>query len=322
MKEPKPYLLTIVSIFLIMSVALLATTAYLYFKKPSEPSVVYKINNISSNSIGSTKRDSLQKIYSATIRDLNESFAELSEKDTSTVQPKTGNIYSANGKNKDTSLAFDKLNKEINMILSDKSSNADLELAKNKINELQLMVDALKNKNNQIVKENEQLYNMLKQYTDTRKKNEAPLKTYEAPQSIIPKTSSNTAILKAEYVLLSAVTSTNFLDNETNQVDETDKLVASVMLKNYSSQNTVSEVMVVIRQPDGKVLQNSNWETGIFYSKDGKQIYSKKLRFNNSGGETKKLSFSLEAEKYLPGKYTVEVYYDGSVIGRAFKILS
>jgi hypothetical protein len=318
MKEPRPYLLTVVSIFLIVSVLLLATTAYLYVKKPSGLTVLSQNN---SSNITANTRDSLQKIYSATVKDLTASFAAMPATYKDSLEKQDEEINSSLKKAGDSSRDFDKLRNEINTILSDKSSNADLELAKIKINELQLMLDALKNKNNQIIKENEKLYNMLKQYTEEREKTESESKNNETPQ--ISKQKNNPApILKADYILLSAVTSTDFIDKETNQAEATDKLVATVTLRNNSSENTISEVMVVIRQPDGTVLQNSNWETGIFYTKEGKQIYSKKLRFNNSNGEVKRLNFSLESEKYFPGKYTMEVYYDGSIIGRAVKILS
>ena|SRR5436190_5222456 len=316
MKEPKPYLLTIVSIFLIVSVLLLATTAYLYFKKPSPLTAISQGNNLSSNT-----RDSLKKLYTATIKDLDASFAAIPANYTDSLKKEDENIDSLVKKSEDSSYAIDKLRNEISKILSDKSSNADFELAKTKINELQLMVDILKNKNNQIVKENEKLYDMLRVYTEDRKRNNSELKSVEAPQISAQKNNPVT-ILIADNILLSAVTTTDFIDKETSQAETTDKLVGSVTLKNTSNQNNISEVMVVVRQPDGKVLQNSNWETGVFYTKEGKQIYSKKLRFNNSAGEARKLNFSLEAEKYFPGKYTIEVYYDGSIIGRAVKMLS
>jgi len=316
MKEPKPYLLTIVSIFLIVSVLLLATTAYLYFKKPSTLTAISQGNNLSSNT-----RDSLKKIYTATIKDLDASFAAMPANYTDSLKKQDENNDSPVKKSEDSSYAFDKLRNEISKILSDKSSNADFELAKTKINELQLMVDILKNKNNQIVKENEKLYNMLRVYTEGGKRNNSELKSVEVPQISAQKNNPVT-ILIADNILLSAVTTTDFIDKETSQAETTDKLVGSVTLKNTSNQNNISEVMVVVRQPDGKVLQNSNWETGVFYTKEGKQIYSKKLRFNNSAGEARKLNFSLEAEKYFPGKYTIEVYYDGSIIGTAVKMLS
>lgn len=320
MKQTKPYLLTIVAIFLVISVGLLVTTIYLYFNSASQPVAVSPNKKKSSPKTISSTRDSLEKIYTATIKDLDASIA--------TVPAGNGNILNeqrlANNlpdkKATDTSAALEKLRNEINTLLSDKSPTPDFESAKAKINELQNLVNDLKNKNILITKENERLFGLLKQETNNIQKNETVLKNKNEEAAITIKIPA--PIFMADNIQVSATTSTDFLEKETTSAEETDKLVGSFNLKNNSNQNTVSEVMVVVVQPDGKVLQTSNWETGIFYTSAGKQIYSKKLRFNNNSGETKKLNFSLQAEKYLPGKYTIEVYHDGSVIGRAIKILS
>lgn len=79
--------------------------------------------------------------------------------------------------------------------------------------------------------------------------------------------------------------------------------------------------MVVILQPNGKVLQNSTWETGVFYTREGKQLYSNKLRFDHQAGENKKLQFAISADKFLPGKYLVQLYHNGAMIGKTQKLL-
>lgn len=318
MKEPKPYLLTLVTIFLLISVGLLATTIYLYFNNTSQTAVVFPGNKNGAVKTIISTRDSLEKIYSATIKDLNTSFAAapVSFNNISTGRPLTNNT--SEKKMNDSSSSVEKLRGEINTLLSDKSSIADLESAKAKINELQVLVNELKNKNSQIIKENEKLFSMLKQANNNTSKN-VLTNTSEEPVNVIKNAAP---VFKADNILVSATTSTDFFEKETNKANETDKLIGSFILKNNGNQNAVSEVMIVVVQPDGRILQTSNWETGIFYSSAGKQIYSKKLRLNNIGGESKKINFSLESEKYLPGKYIIELYCDGSVIGRTIKVLS
>ena len=317
MKQTKPYLLTIVAIFLVISVGLLVTTIYLYFNSASEAAAVSQ-NKKKSSSKG--ERDSLEKIYTATIQDLDASLAAIPGGYSDILNEQELANQLPGKKAADTSTTLEKLRNEINTLLSDKSPTPDLASAKTKISELQNLVDDLKNKNILITKENERLFAMLKKETNNTPKSETVFKNKNEEAAI---TTKNPAVIfKADNILVAATTSTDFLEKETTRAAETDKLVGSFNLKNTSNQNTVSEVMVVVMQPDGKILQTSNWETGIFYTSAGKQIYSKKLRFNNNSGETKTLNFSLQAEKYLPGKYTIEVYHDGSVIGRAIKILS
>jgi hypothetical protein len=320
MKEPKPYLLTLVTIFLLISAGLLATTIYLYFNNTSQTATVNPNKKNAAVKTLTGTRDSLEKIYTATIKDLDASFTDVPAGYRNTPADKDQVNDLSNKKTNDTSTALYKLRNEINTILSDKSSTADLESAKAKISELQNMVENLKNKNNLITKENERLYSMLKQVTNNSSKSE-PVYKNTKEETVTP-TKATGEFFKADNIQVSATTSSEFLEKETTKAGETDKLVGSFTLKNNSSQNTVSEIMVVVLQPDGKVLQTSNWETGIFYTSAGKQIYSKKLRFNNNSSESKKINFSLQAEKYLPGKYTIEVYHDGSLIGQAIKILS
>lgn len=317
MKQPKPYLLTIVAIFLVISVGLLVATTYLYFNSASQRVAV---SPNKKNSSFKEERDSLEKIYTATIKDLDASFTSMPAGYSNILNDREPANELPGKKATDTSITLEKLRKEINTLLSDKSQTPDLELAKTKISELQNLVDDLKNKNILITKENERLFAMLKKETNNTPKGEAAYKNNKQEANITTK--SPAVIFKADNILVSATTSTDFLEKETTRAAETDKLVGSFSLKSNSNQNTVSEVMVVVMQPDGKILQTSNWETGVFYTTAGKQIYSKKLLFNNTSGETKTLNFSLQAEKYLPGKYTIEVYHDGLVIGRATKILS
>jgi hypothetical protein len=313
MEEPKPYLLTLVSIFLLISVGLLATTIYLYFNNPSQKVDVLQ-NKKTNTGVTVSTRDSLVKIYSAAIKDIDASFAAMP----ASFSNESENTEPVN--TIDTAASLQKLRTEINTILSNKSSSADLESAKEKITELQVMVEVLKNKNNQVIEENKRLNAILKQVNNNNEKNVTANNTNTEETNRIKKAAG--VVIKAENLQVAAASETDFLEKETTKAVETDKLVGSFTLKSNGGENTVSEVMVVVVQPDGQILQTSNWETGIFYTDAGKQIYSKKIRFNNNGGETRKLNFSLKAEKYLPGKYTIELYYDGNIIGRTTKTLS
>ena len=110
------------------------------------------------------------------------------------------------------------------------------------------------------------------------------------------------------------------MNKETSKAEQTEKLSGSLVLAGNANSGS-GEIMLVVIQPDGAVLQTSDWETGIFYTSAGKQIYTKKLRFNSNDADIKKIDFSLQADKYLPGKYTVELYYGGALIRTLTKIL-
>ncbi len=82
------------------------------------------------------------------------------------------------------------------------------------------------------------------------------------------------------------------------------------------------DIVVVVVQPNGQVLQKSAWESGSFETPEGKKIYPCKIRCETARGENKQLNFSLTANKYLKGKYTMQIYHNGVLIGRMNKTLS
>ena len=130
------------------------------------------------------------------------------------------------------------------------------------------------------------------------------------------------SVFQAYDLHLSAVMVIDDKELETFQAMQTDKFVGSVVVKNNNAINNVAEIFIVVLQPDGHVLQKSAWESGTFETLDGKKIYSCKLRFDYIRGEPKKLLFSLSTDKYMKGNYTMQVYYNGSLIGKMYKTLT
>jgi len=155
-------LLIIVSVFLLISLSLISAAIYLYVKKPSDNSTVSK-SSIPSAAFLNIKRDSLQKIYTNAIKDLDTALPAVQLNAVPAVNPKTDSIHKQTTDINTADGAVEKLRNEINTILQNKSSDADLEMARMKIGELQTLVNILKNKNTDITKENERLYALLKQ---------------------------------------------------------------------------------------------------------------------------------------------------------------
>ena len=217
---------------------------------------------------------------------------------------------------------FNRLRNEINAILNKPGSNAGLEIARQKINTLQQIVDDLRNRNLDVEKENNRLRTVLSDLSLIPKGIEQNYKT----TGIIEKnqTDANTtqAIFTTSDLRLSAIMLNNEKEEETTQALQTDKLVGSFMVKNNSNQAGSTEMLVVIVQPDGQVLKGSSWESGIFNTPEGKKIYSYKLSFDLTRGESRRLLFTLSTDRYLKGNYSMQLYYNGMLIGKMLKTLS
>ena len=314
-------LLLIVSLLLfLMSFVILCTWGYnAYYKekdaKNGKATLIKDTAAIgkATREIANATRDSLQKVYAATIQNLDRRFdSTLNYADTlkGSLNVKLAEFY--------------KLKQEISDILKDRSNNADLGLAKRKIAELQKRIDELLGKNNEVEQENKRLYAMIKQLSSER--------AGVADQGVRPvlfdgkpvpdKSTAPENIFQAYDLRLSAIMVTDDKELETYQAMQTDKFVGSFIVKNNNAINNVAEMVVVVVQPDGKVIQKSTWESGTFESTDGKKIYSCKMRFDYTRGEPKKLLFSLSADKFLKGNYTMQVYYNGMLIGKIYKTLT
>lgn len=246
------------------------------------------------------------------------------------------------------------LRAELNALLAEQPSQANIQAASRKIEELQSKIRQLNLANKDIEYENKRLTVLLQQLAAMQKNNQ---QSEVAEVNYTPVSNNNSQqenALKAPVNVLNAVETDNnppepvkktesagpsFTafdlrltaykegeDNDTKETewaDETSKMVGAFTFRNNSTQNNSTDVFIVVKQPDGKVLQKSTWESGTFEPKEGgKMIYSCKLRYEYGSWEAKRLFFTLVNENYQKGKYTMLVYHNGIVVARMTKLLS
>jgi hypothetical protein len=63
------------------------------------------------------------------------------------------------------------------------------------------------------------------------------------------------------------------------------------------------------------------WESGSFETSQGKKIYSRKISLDG-GSNDKPLNFSLNPDRILKGEYTMQIWYNGNMIGKMSKVFS
>ncbi len=305
MKDPKSLILLLLASFsLVLSIVL----GYYFIteSKKQKQEVIAVLNS-------SSQKDSLQTKYASTVNNLGSLPVTNSNgvPDTDT-KTKIEELY--------------KLKEEISAILKNtNSSKADLDLARQKIEELQQRVEELRNRNENIEQENKRLSALLKQIAGDINLAEQPTSRSGSNEIKIPaenRSFENTgnSVFTAYNLSLSAIDANS--NQETILSSQTEKLAGSFTVKNNLSQLNNAEMMVVILQPNGKVLQSSPWESGTFMTPEGKKIYSCKVKFDYRKGEAKQCNFSITADSYPSGSYTFQIYYNGVLLGRMLKILS
>jgi len=296
---------------LLISAGLFFTALYhFYYKTPVQsPIVKQEIKDTPEPKNGA--QDSLMKIYTAAVRDMDKGFDS------------TWNNTDSLKTSLDTRLSeFFQLRNEIKAILSDRSANADMEMAGRKIIELQERIAALRNINLDVERENKRLNALLNQLTDGEPVNNTTTsKVIAEIKSPIKKSAGNEVFLLSE-LRFSAIQINDNREQETNRTELTEKLAGSFKVRNKNIQSNNAEIMLVVVQPDGKVLQNSPWDAGTFETPEGKKIYSAKLRFEYNPGEAKQLLFSITADQYQQGSYILNIYQNGKLIGKMVKTLS
>ncbi len=312
MRDKKLYPLLFISLFsLLVSFTLLFTWGYdYYFNRNKKPETLISNSNAQSP-VNSSSRDSLQKLYTYALDDLGNKINSTRK-----------NADSLNGDMDVKLREFYTLKNEIADLLQNRNPEDDLSLARQKIGELQKKTEELRNRNILVEDENKRLTTILQQLSREMGSTHQTVKPIVFENNPLPEKINSTAVFNAFEMRLSAVMTDEDKEIETSQAQEAEKLVGSFAVRNNNSQLNVAEMQVVILQPDGQVLKSSPWESGTFETREGKKVYSYKLRFDYNKGEAKRLNFSLSSDKYQKGDYMMQVYHNGMIIGRVSKRLS
>jgi hypothetical protein len=196
----------------------------------------------------------------------------------------------------------------------DRANGNDTEAAQQKITELLRKVEELKNRTTAVESENRFLKALLGQITDelhSRQRNNTqhtPTRSASA--------STGGATFTATDLRFSFL---NEGEKETGSVREARSISGGFSFRTSGQGNEVFYIVVV--RPDGKVLQASSWDGGVFETSDGRKMYSYKVL--SEGTETiRHVHFSIQAENMTAGKYRLEVYHNGTMIGSLTKTLS
>jgi hypothetical protein len=300
-------LLLLSSVLFLLSIILLCTWGYQYYHQIQQDKTKAAVAKNTPPAVPDGTRDSLLKIYKATLNSLDNRFD-------------TASYYadSLTGKLDINLKEFYRLRDEIAILLQDKNATVDIILARKKIGELQQKVEVLKYRNTDVEKENKKLKAILEDMAKQTKGIEQNTKQIEKENNNLAEKINTLVAVSAANLNLSALA--NNEQQETTEAAQTEKLVGSFTVK--SNMTARCDIVVVVVQPNGQVLQKSAWESGSFETPEGKKIYSCKIRCETARGENKQVNFSLTADKYLKGKYTMQIYHNGVLIGRMNKTLS
>lgn len=299
---------------LLLAFVILFIWGFVYYRKaiiavPAPPVAVVQdpvqlVNNT---------RDSMQRVFAATISKINAAL-DSTRVTTDSVQV-----------NMDARLRqFYSLKSEIDQLYESRLTPAQVSEARAKIGALQQRLENWRYKYDEVTAENKRLSLLLSQISQGISNPVQSSTRTSSTNAISPLRTSrpgpSPAALAITDLQLKAITEDN--QRETLQALQTGMLQGSFVIRASGPSVPYDELYVVLQQPDGRVLTQSAWESGSFQTPDGRKVYSYKLRFDYQQGENKRLNFSIEADQYQTGTYTMQVYHKGLLLARTTKSLS
>jgi|SRR5688500_15222637 hypothetical protein len=307
MRDIKPLLIVL------LSIGMVSTWVYHIYDKTMYSQRRTELYIKDSAAVAAAIKDSLNKIYSTTITDLDTRLS-YSRLNADSLQNKLDSKLNE----------IDLLKSEIGGILNKRDfSKNDLSTAKQKIGELQQKVDELSGQNLTMEEEKNQLTGVLQQLTqnvDTLQRN---IRRLSNENEALNEKINLASIFIASELKIEAIEVSGAYEESTSQAKKTDKFVASFIVQNRVSQFSNAELTTVLLKPDGQVMQSTVWDSGSFDTKsEGKKSFTRKIRFDYEKGEQKNLLFTIDTEKCQKGVYTFQLWHNGIMIGQAKKTLS
>lgn len=308
MRDIKPLLL------ILLSIGLVGTWTYHLYDKTIYSQRRTEVFVRDSAAVADAIRDSLQKIYSSTITDLDSRLVTAGDS-LSSSQARADSLQ----RRLEKRLAeINRLKSEINAILNKgNASTGDMALARKKITELQEQVSQLETQQGSMESEKKVLAQTLADLTQNAGKLEQNIRRLNDENANLQEKIALASVYVASDVGLTAVNVKGSRESETNQSKKADKLVVSLVLQNHLQDYTNSEIAIVIIQPDRQTLQNPNWDSGSMDTQAGRKNYTRLVRFDYSKGERKPLTFSLDVDEFQKGTYQLEIWQKGILLGKA-----
>lgn len=306
MKDTKPLIIAL------LAISLVGTWAYHLYDKSRYSQLRPEAIVRDSVAIAAAVKDSLQKVYNDTIQAMD---TRLTSAETGTDSLKNQLDFSLS--------EINKLRNQINAILKKPANKEDLALARQMIGELQGKVDNLSGANSSIEEEKTRLASQMQVLTKEIEDLQGNVKSLNDQNKVMADQ------IKAASVFIATEMNLNAMEVKANKEEETavarkaDKFVASFVVQNPINEYISAEVIIVVIQPDGHVLQISDWDAGSFETKSqGLKNYTRKVKFDYEKGEQKQILFSLNTDNFQKGTYKLQLWHKGIMIGQTNKTLS
>jgi myosin heavy subunit len=296
-------------LLILLSSSLILTWAYHLYDKAGYSVKTRDVYIKDSVAVAEAVSDSLRKIFTRSLDQLGMEKLSIDSANTSLKTELSVRISEIN-----------KLKAEVNGILQRKNlTQSDLAEARSKIKELQEMMETVRLENSSLTDERKRLGDILADLNTEMNSLQQNIQKVKAENTELNRKINEASTFMASEIKFTAVNiRSDQKEAETNQVKRADKMVASFTVQNNINDFENAEVVILIRQPSGSILNTEVWDAGSFETRnEGRKGFTRKMKFEYKKGESKKLIFSIQPEYFEKGSYEFLVYHNGVRIGQS-----
>ncbi len=289
MKDAKPLLL------LLMAIGLIATWIYHLYDKNEYSKRRTEVYIKDSAAIADGIRDSLTRMFSSTIRDLDQQLDSSRQQSDSLQGDLQQKLH-----------AIQQLRTDIaGLLKKGKTSPADLEQARKKIRELQDRVEELRSRNRSLEEEKDRLSGLLDQLSNEVRSMEQNMRRLDSDNHRMALQINAAATFIASDINIAAIDVRGTREHATSQARKTDAINVSFVLQNLVSSYASTPVFVKLIDPKGKVLPG-----------DAGEGFTRRLIVNYEKGERKEMGFSYTLnENAVIGTYQLQIWHNNLLVG-------
>lgn len=269
---------------------------------------------------GFKKKEKKQQESTATrYYDSTQNFTDSTR---SFLDPKSQNLVLNNSDSLSKTLQlklieYKKIQEEIAEILKNKAVLKNKVDEAKKISEIQKSIDSLKRKKEEMIMENEKMNQMLtqkEQLQNTVTKND----NFKNTKTILP---ASLPLLVSHLNFVAISEKKGDYEKQTMLASQATKFEGSFEININPKMNTASEIFVKILQPNGRPILNASSGFSVLEAEAGKSAYSVVLHFDKNKDNHSRLKFSIATDVFHKGKYTMQIYHNGVMIGRMQRTL-
>lgn len=172
----------------------------------------------------------------------------------------------------------------------------------------------LNNRNEQVAEDNRKLGRLLKEMSNIRGEKNIKRQVSSSVDNVPVKEEEGSSVKVTNISLVAAISGGE--SSPTLPASKAEELQVFFNVKNSNQKTGVFSIVILL--PDGRVLRQSGWETGVFNTSTGKKVYTAQVHLNE---DSEAMQLTVKSPNLTDGIYTIQIYFEGNLVGQLRKRL-